>query len=95
MSEGPFGTLDAQGFTITDKGAAIQFTGPAAPGAERRLAVTIARPTRDALAAPPLALLAAAAAPARPARSRSTCRRAARSRSPRATASNGAQSEQG
>jgi lipopolysaccharide export system protein LptC len=28
-AEGPFGTLDAQGFTITDKGAAIQFTGPA------------------------------------------------------------------
>ena len=28
-AEGPFGTLDAQGFTLTDKGAAIQFTGPA------------------------------------------------------------------
>jgi lipopolysaccharide export system protein LptC len=28
-AEGPFGTLDAQGFTITDKGTAIQFTGPA------------------------------------------------------------------
>ncbi len=28
-AEGPFGTLDAQGFTVTDKGAAIQFTGPA------------------------------------------------------------------
>lgn len=27
--EGPFGTLDAQGFTITDKGAAMQFAGPA------------------------------------------------------------------
>ena len=27
--EGPFGTLDAQGFTLTDKGAAIQFAGPA------------------------------------------------------------------
>ena len=26
-AEGPFGTLDAQGFTLTDKGAAIQFTG--------------------------------------------------------------------
>ena len=26
--EGPFGTLDAQGFTVTDKGTAIQFTGP-------------------------------------------------------------------
>jgi lipopolysaccharide export system protein LptC len=29
-AEGPFGTLDAQGgFTVTDKGAALQFTGPA------------------------------------------------------------------
>ena len=28
-AEGPFGVLDAQGFTITDKGAAIQFIGPA------------------------------------------------------------------
>lgn len=28
-SEGPFGTLDAAGFTIVDKGAAIQFAGPA------------------------------------------------------------------
>ena len=28
-AEGPFGTLDAQGFTITDKGAAVQFIGPA------------------------------------------------------------------
>jgi lipopolysaccharide export system protein LptC len=28
-AEGPFGTLDAQGFTIVDKGAAVQFTGPA------------------------------------------------------------------
>jgi lipopolysaccharide export system protein LptC len=28
-AEGPFGTLDAEGFTLTDKGAAIQFTGPA------------------------------------------------------------------
>jgi lipopolysaccharide export system protein LptC len=28
-AEGPFGTLDAQGFTITDKGTAIQFSGPA------------------------------------------------------------------
>ena len=27
--EGPFGTLDALGFTMTDKGAAIQFWGPA------------------------------------------------------------------
>ena len=27
--EGPFGTLDAQGFTVTDKGAAVQFAGPA------------------------------------------------------------------
>ena len=28
-AEGPFGTLDAQGFTLIDKGAAIQFIGPA------------------------------------------------------------------
>ena len=28
-AEGPFGTLDSQGFTLTDKGAAIEFTGPA------------------------------------------------------------------
>jgi lipopolysaccharide export system protein LptC len=28
-AEGPFGTLEAQGFTLTDKGAAIDFTGPA------------------------------------------------------------------
>lgn len=27
--EGPFGTLDAQGFMLLDKGATIQFTGPA------------------------------------------------------------------
>src|SRR6185312_12535861 len=27
--EGPFGILDAQGFTVLDKGATIQFTGPA------------------------------------------------------------------
>lgn len=28
-SEGPFGVLDAQGFTLLDKGAIVQFTGPA------------------------------------------------------------------
>lgn len=28
-AEGPFGTLHAQGFTIVDRGAAIQFQGPA------------------------------------------------------------------
>lgn len=28
-AQGPFGTLDAQGFTLVDKGAIIQFTGPA------------------------------------------------------------------
>jgi lipopolysaccharide export system protein LptC len=28
-AEGPFGTLDAQGFVLTDSGAAIQFAGPA------------------------------------------------------------------
>jgi lipopolysaccharide export system protein LptC len=28
-AEGPFGTLDAMGYTLVDKGAIIQFTGPA------------------------------------------------------------------
>lgn len=28
-AEGPFGVLDSQGFTVLDKGATIQFTGPA------------------------------------------------------------------
>jgi lipopolysaccharide export system protein LptC len=28
-AEGPFGTLDAQGFTVVDKGTTIQFAGPA------------------------------------------------------------------
>lgn len=28
-AEGPFGTLDASGFTLLDKGAIVQFTGPA------------------------------------------------------------------
>lgn len=28
-AEGPFGTLDAQGFSLLDKGALVQFTGPA------------------------------------------------------------------
>ena len=28
-AEGPFGTLDAQGFTLVDKGTVIQFHGPA------------------------------------------------------------------
>jgi len=28
-AEGPFGTLDAQGFALVDKGSVIQFTGPA------------------------------------------------------------------
>ena len=28
-AEGPFGILDSQGFTLTDKGAVIQFAGPA------------------------------------------------------------------
>ena len=27
-SEGPFGTLDAQGFAVTDRGAILRFTGP-------------------------------------------------------------------
>jgi lipopolysaccharide export system protein LptC len=28
-AEGPFGVLDAQGFTVMDKGEAIDFPGPA------------------------------------------------------------------
>jgi hypothetical protein len=28
-AEGQFGTLEAEGFTLTDKGALISFTGPA------------------------------------------------------------------
>jgi lipopolysaccharide export system protein LptC len=28
-AEGPFGTLDAEGFTLVDKGSVIQFRGPA------------------------------------------------------------------
>ena len=28
-AEGPFGTLEAQGFAVVDQGAVIQFTGPA------------------------------------------------------------------
>ena len=28
-AEGPFGVLDAQGFTLTEKGAVVQFQGPA------------------------------------------------------------------
>ncbi len=28
-AEGPFGTLDAQGFTLVDRGAVVQFYGPA------------------------------------------------------------------
>lgn len=28
-AEGPFGTLDAQGYALTDKGNVVQFTGPA------------------------------------------------------------------
>jgi lipopolysaccharide export system protein LptC len=27
-AEGPFGTLDAQGFAVTDRGAVVQFAGP-------------------------------------------------------------------
>ena len=28
-AEGPFGTLDAHGFALVDKGSVVQFTGPA------------------------------------------------------------------
>jgi lipopolysaccharide export system protein LptC len=28
-AEGPFGTLDAEGFTLVDRGGVIQFHGPA------------------------------------------------------------------
>ncbi len=37
-AEGPFGTLDAQGFILTDRGGLVQFTGPA------RLVLNGARP---------------------------------------------------
>jgi lipopolysaccharide export system protein LptC len=65
-AEGPFGTLDAQGFTLLDKGSTIQFPGPAhlvlnaatSPGSAP-LAPASAPP--DAAAAPAAALPAAAA----------------------------------
>jgi lipopolysaccharide export system protein LptC len=59
--EGPFGTLDAQGFTLLDKGSTIQFPGPAhlvlngasstaSPGPSRELP-----PATSPVAAPPAA----------------------------------------
>ncbi len=60
-AEGPFGTLDAQGFTLVDKGATIQFSGPAhlvlngtSPGAS---------PAAAPVAPPPVAALAPAPSP--------------------------------
>jgi lipopolysaccharide export system protein LptC len=53
-AEGPFGTLDAQGFTLVDKGSTIQFAGPA------HLVLNAASP------APPPATPAPAADPAEP-----------------------------
>lgn len=60
-AEGPFGTLDAQGFTLVDKGSTIQFAGPAhlvlnaassgaAPGSS-----PAPSPAASAVAAPPVA----------------------------------------
>ena len=45
-AEGPFGTLDAQGFAVVDKGAVIQFTGPG------RLVLNAARSATPAVATP-------------------------------------------
>ena len=58
-AEGPFGTLDAQGFTVTDKGAAMQFAGPAHLVHER------AQPMIDACGAAVALLTACCAASAR------------------------------
>lgn len=55
-AEGPFGMLDAQGFTLVDKGANVQFTGPARlvlNGATVRNAAPPA-PQTDAPPAPPV-----------------------------------------
>jgi lipopolysaccharide export system protein LptC len=64
-SEGPFGTLDAQGFAVTDRGTVMQFTGPG------RLLLTSAKghPSPDAGPAigprvgPPIGSTIAPAAP--------------------------------
>lgn len=62
-AEGPFGTLDAMGFALTDRGAVIQFVGPA------RLVLNSRSTPAAAPSAPPsgaLALPAAAPAPPNP-----------------------------
>lgn len=70
-AEGPFGTLDAQGgFTLLDKGANIQFAGPAhlvLNGASASAASAVpappeAAPAADAAAAPPASAPPAATA---------------------------------
>lgn len=66
-AEGPFGTLDAQGFTVTDQGTVIQFAGPAK--------LVLSGTTPDAQPAAPAAATAArnlapAAAPPAPAGTR-------------------------
>ena len=83
--KGPFGMLDAQGFTVMDKGAAIQFTGPAACHAERGVAMTALPRRRRCVASScsmpaPCLALAGGASPRGAAAS--TCRMAGRSRSP-------------
>jgi lipopolysaccharide export system protein LptC len=68
--EGPFGILDAQGFTLLDKGSTIQFPGPAhlvlngasstaPPGPSPEVS-----PATSPVAAPPVATPAANPAPA-------------------------------
>ncbi len=64
-AEGPFGTLDAMGFALTDRGAVIQFVGPARLVLNSRSAPAAATP------APPISetlppVPGAAAAPANP-----------------------------
>jgi len=60
-AEGPFGTLDAVGFTLVDKGANIQFGGPAhlvlngtTVGAAAPAAATANAPPAPPVMAPPL-----------------------------------------
>ena len=84
-AEGPFGTLDAQGFTAHRQGRGDPVRRPGASRDERAQPMT--RPARGCRFARGLAWRSPAA---RRARSSSTFRMAARSTSPRATASNGA-----
>ena len=83
-AEGPFGTLDAQGFAVTDRGAVIQFTGPG------RLVLNGAASANERPAAPPCWRCRRRWRwRRRRGRSRSTCPRAGRSRSLPAAASSG------